>query len=512
MMKEYFSRLPLPECAVKVNDEYLERTIVGYRTSSVSGRNELSSDLFEKTIGDTGPTKYLYKKDKTRDILVQFTLVADSRFEHEKLFNKLKGVLHADNSKFVFEDEPDVYYVGTVRDITCTRLDSSGSDAIASVGEIAIHCSDPYKYSTVEKKFTADLNADGILEMTIKNSGTKAVPIDYTITHNHENGYIGIVSENGVIQLGKIEEADGENYTRSESLASLESIVNCPDDHGTNFMHPNHVMNGSLISDTIDNRLSLRLKTIGAESSGRWCGGMRTLIIPPDSEGVYGAKNFYCYLYHWFETGLMGQTAEQSIAFLTEDNKVICGYSLYKTDMTGNTACLEMWANGKVINSIDFTASGYDEHNPYNHWRGHNDIRKEGEKLTFFWWGGYPSFIVPEVKNMKCFKIQVAFTQYSGRGIGDRYVTRNYLQALSYQKLNVEKWKDVPNRYQQGDVIFINGSESKMYVNGMNRVVDEIKGSKYFLAPPGSTKILFYNSSFCSPVPTITGKIREAWL
>lgn len=101
MMKEYFSRLPLPECAVKVNDEYLERTIVGYRTSSVSGRNELSSDLFEKTIGDTGPTKYLYKKDKTRDILVQFALVADSRFEHEKLFNKLKNVLHADNSKFV---------------------------------------------------------------------------------------------------------------------------------------------------------------------------------------------------------------------------------------------------------------------------------------------------------------------------------------------------------------------------------------------------------------------------
>lgn len=74
---------------------------------------------------------------------------------------------------------------------------------------------------------------------------------------------------------------------------------------------------------------------------------MRTLTLPADSEGVAGAKNFYCYLNYWFETGLMGQTAEQSIAFLTADNKVICGYSLYKADMSGNTATLGFGRMGR---------------------------------------------------------------------------------------------------------------------------------------------------------------------
>lgn len=520
MMKEYFSRLPLPECAVKVNDEYLERTIVGYRTSSVSGRNELSSDLFEKTIGDTGPTKYLYKKDKTRDILVQFALVADSRFEHEKLFNKLKGVLHADNSKFVFEDEPDVYYVGTVRDITCTRLDSSGSDAFASVGEIAIHCSDPYKYSTAEKKFTADLNADGILEMTIKNSGTKAVPIDYTITHNHENGYMGIVSENGVIQLGKIEEADGVNYTRSEVITNTKdnSWGGDPkwlDDKGINGENNTSTTQGSFQVIKAGWGDVLALKSTGSTSSNEAiCNGAMKTITIQNPTGTIGSQNAYVYVNSWFETGLMGQTGAQTIAFLDENNKLICAQSINKNDTVGNTAYVDFWIGGggkKLVKQVRFEPSYLGSQNPYIQSTGHSDMRKEGDKITFYWWGTYPSFVVPELKNVKVAKVQIFIGQYGNRGVASKFVTRNYFRRI-YISADVERWKDVPNRYQEGDVIFIDGSEGRTYINGMVRMGDEVRGSHYFLAKPGPNHVKFAYSSFCSEPPMVNAKIREAWL
>ena len=309
-----------------------------------------------------------------------------------------------------------------------------------------------------------------------------------------------------------MEETDWENYKQNEKLVRLSDLSALPDDPGTNYMHPNHVMGGSLVTETIGGKPCLRLRSTGAVSAGKWIGAMKTLTVPADSEGHAGAKNFYCYLNHWFETGLMGQTAEQSVAFLTGDNKVICGYSLFKSDMTGNTACLEFWLNGKIVRSISFAPSSSDNANPFNNGRGHNDIRKEGDKVTFYWFGNYPSYRSSAIRNMECKKIQVAFTQFDSRGLGNKYVTRNYLRSLEFQKMGVEKWRDVPNRYQEGDVVSIDGEAARVYVNGMANMGDEMIGTKYFHVPPGETKVQFYYSGFCNPAPVVTARIKEAFL
>lgn len=92
--------------------------------------------------------------------------------------------------------------------------------------------------------------------------------------------------------------------------------------------------------------------------------------------------------------------------FLTADNKVICGYSLYKTDMSGNTAALEFWLNGKVVATKNFTPSSKDSDNPFNYGRGHQDVRKEGDKITFYWFGSYIPYVDSAVKDMICTKFR----------------------------------------------------------------------------------------------------------
>ena len=470
----------------------------------------LHPEVVNKTqeIESVSGVEFVYSKYKEKNITIEYEICNRTARQLSEFRRNVAGILHSKEPRqLIFSDEPHLYYNAVLSGEP--KLDE---EYLASAGSLTFLVPDGLAHSTVEKTFPASPNAEGILEAVIVNRGTESVPVSYEIVHKHENGYLGIVSQYGVMQYGRVEETDWENYKQNEKLVRLSDLSALPDDPGTNYMHPNHVMGGSLVTETIGGKPCLRLRSTGAVSAGKWIGAMKTLTVPADSEGHAGAKNFYCYLNHWFETGLMGQTAEQSIAFLTGDNKVICGYSLFKSDMTGNTACLEFWLNGKIVRSISFAPSSSDNANPFNNGRGHNDIRKEGDKVTFYWFGNYPSYRSSAIRNMECKKIQVAFTQFDSRGLGNKYVTRNYLRSLEFQKMGVEKWRDVPNRYQEGDVVSIDGEAARVYVNGMANTGDEMIGTKYFHVPPGETKVQFYYSSFCNPAPVVTARIKEAFL
>ena len=112
---------------------------------------------------------------------------------------------------------------------------------------------------------------------------------------------------------------------------------------------------------------------------------------------------------------------------------------------------------------------------------------------------------------MECTKIQIAIKQYGNRG-GSSFMTYMGVNDFVFDKMNVEKWKDIPNRYQPNDVCVIDGESSKFYVNGMYRPNDEILGSQYFKADSGETKIQFVVSEWTKTKPTVKVRVREAWI
>lgn len=502
---EVGSESSLPSEALQIDGEYIENLIDGYRTLYVSGRELLGSEISEREIDLVDGSEYTGKRDTTRSITVGYQLLCASPREFQEKFNKLSGILNKEQAKLIFADEPDKYFIGTkssVGDVEPGRLNVKS--------EFTFYCCDPRKYSAAEKSFTAHQES-GYQTLTIVNGGTESVPVSYDITHNHENGFIGIASKYGAIQLGKIEEADGEDYKASEILSEGYSLFQ--DDHGTSYQNPENTTQGTLEVRNVAGYNVMALKG-GQATSGYWNGGMRTLTIPVDSEGRRGAKNFYCYTQHWFETGLMGQTGAQTIAFLTGKNEVICSMSINKSDTVGNTARIEWFSPGnKLIRREEFQPTAY-EGNPFNlkMGGGHNDFLKEGENLRIFWYGTYRDITIPEIKDMECEKIQIWIGQWGDRNLTNQYVTHNYLKSIWFRKDNVDKYKDVPNRYRAGDVVSIDGESTKVYVNGMKRMEDEIRGSKHFLVPPGETEIQFSYSAFSSPPPTIKAKIREAYL
>lgn len=491
----------LPTEAMSYNGVYLENEIDGYRTLSVTGRELMESEVTDQEIDGMDGSYYRYKTTPARTITVKYQLRARGSREFRDAFNKMNKLLSGEQVKVIFNDESDKYFIGTKT--SNTQVDGGSNNVI---GEIEIYCSDPRKYSTTEKEFTA---IDGVLN--IVNEGTVPVSIDYDVQTTSETGYIGLVSENGIMQYGKIEELDGETYQRSELLATIDDFINCKDDtSGTDVMHPQYGANGTCATYDWFNQKFIGFGTVGTKK-GNANGGLRTLEIPADSNGIKGAKNFYSYFHLVFWAGLMGQTGEMCINFLTANNKLICGCSWYKTDAIGNTGHYEIWANGKMLRQWGYTTSHLQSQNPwYWNW-GHCDIYKEGANIRFFYYGGYYNYYIPEIENMECTKIQIAFKQWGDRS-GNKLMSRMGFDVINFTKNNVSKWSDIPNRYPSGTKITIDGKSSHVYVNGMARPEDEVLGTQYFKAPVGTTEIKTTCSSWSKSKPTVKARIREAWL
>lgn len=459
-----------------------------------------------RSIENVNGGEFTHSTYSQKQIVMEFRISNSTARELSEFRRKMSEILYSKEPKrLIFSDEPSIYYEAIVDGEPVL-----GEDDMYSTGTITWLIPDGVAYSVAEKEFYGVPN-NGYQTITIQNNGTEWADVDYEIAHQHENGFIGLVSQYGVIQLGKQEEADGENYEASEELFNGYGLFQ--DDHGTSYQNPENTTQGTLEVKNVAGYNVMALKG-GQATSGYWNGGMRTLTIPVDSEGRRGAKNFYCYTQHWFETGLMGQTGAQTIAFLTGDNKVICAMSINKSDTVGNTARIEWFAPGNtLIRREEFQPTAY-EGNPFNlkMGGGHNDFLKEGDKLRIFWYGKYYHFTIPEIKDMECEKIQIWIGQWGDRNLSNQYVTRNYLKSIWFRKDNVEKYRDVPNRYRAGDVVSIDGESTKVYVNGMPAKGDEINGSNYPKIPPGTTEVQFCYSSFSSPPPTIKAKIREVYL
>lgn len=494
----------LPAEAVSINGTYIENKIEGYQTLYVTGRELLESEILEQRIGNTDGAEYQGRRNISRVITVTYRLMAGTPREFREKFNALNLMLNQEQMKFVFNDEPDKYFIGTK-----STIDEIPGGKLNVISSFDIYCADPYKYSVVEKTFNAAKNSSGILEATIVNNGTESVPIDYTITHKSENGFIGIVTKDGVIQLGDAGEQDGETRQKTQQLINYrtpEAYSAMTDGQG--ILGFNYIKNGTFkIVGPYEGHKWLALDNIGS-GAGTWHGASKMVTIPADSGGVVGAQNFYVQAKIWFETGTLAQTGMLMLAIGDTEGNPLASIRVAKYELGKNTSYAMFDVEGVEKQRLPFDPN-YKGCTTSD--KGEIYIRKSGQKFLFYFGGGvYPIKGSPASKTKQAKYITI-FSGQHGTMSKNALVTRMYWDYLFFRKDNVKYWYDIPNRYQPGDKVYINGAASKVYTNGVISQEDEIVGSNYPKAPPGETKVQFFYSDFADP-PTITAKIREAYL
>lgn len=486
----------LPAEALSINGRYIENEIDGYRTLHVSGRELLESEISDIQIGQSDGSTFQNKRNPVREITVTYRLLSRSAESFREKFNVLSGILEQEEARLVFADEPDKYFIGTKSSIGEVQ-----GGQLNVTGDFTFYCCDPYKHSTVEKTFTASLNSDGIMEATIINNGTTDVPISYEITHNHENGYIGIVSENGVMQYGYADELDGEVRQKSQVLINYQkaSDFNAMT-NGQGILTENFPKNGAWA--TFYDYLALG--NVGSGSN--WHGASKMVTLPADSSGVVGAENFLAQTQIWFETGLVSQTGLLQFVVGDENGDHLASIHILKNSTDNNKARAIFMVQLVEKNRIQYEPH-YQSVTIQN--RGQVYIRKSGELFEFLWGGVKYQYRVPGAASRKAKTLTLFLGQWNTRGSGN-LVHHMYFKNLIFQKDNVRYWYDIPNRFRNGSVLYIDGDTAKSYVNGVPS--SEMTGTGYFHAPPGETKVQFYYSSFSTPPPMITAKIREAYL
>ncbi|MDB1710198.1 phage tail domain-containing protein [Enterococcus entomosocium] len=407
----------------------------------------------------------------------------------------------------IFENR---YWLMSVEDSTSFVRSMDSRDTIDV--EIEFKLSKNRSFSTVIETFSTKLNSENVLEFEINNSGTVPVPVDYRIKLKKESGFIGLVSEYGAMQFGLVNEADG-TMVESDKSKQLTNNINGNFDNwtnGTTFYQDQNKKSVTTMSANATYGLGILPASFSNTANSNFFGAIKEISL---SES---ARNWYLWAQAWFETGRMGQTGMWTLAIVDEQNKPIAAYILRKGDTTGNKAQCYFWLNGKIVKTFDFTASYWEKDNPYgseskNARRNPFDIRKEGNRVRFFWRGSYYYYTDSAIENVKASKVQFFVGQFKGRNTSTQKVTHMYISNLAFTKLNVETWRDDPNRFPNNSEIFISGSETLLYLNEMPRPDDEIRGSTWFKVPPGLTTVQLLLSDFAE-VETATAELRREYL
>ena len=340
----------LPTEAVKINGEYIEDLIEGYRTLYVSGRESLEKQLKQVTVGSADGDRLVGSRYPSRTLTVGFQLIAKDAGEFRDKFTNLNNLLSLEEADFVFADEPTMYFTGTPM---MNASVAPGRNAVT--GEYQIYCAYPFKRSVDLTTLSSNDQSGVVVDsnsatFTFNYSGSRpSRPIlrasfaaaksggDYT-----EDGDCGDVAflddEENIIQLGNPEviEQDPEKANAT--------IINSEFSALTGWTSSN--MSVSNITDTYWNN-----------------GGGQTMSFAKPSGTAYLTRsvsdvvNFECNIVQRLCVNATNQTGK--FEYLTmHDDKVLAGYKIEKTG-SGTNATVSYIVDDKVVGTDSIDVSYY---------------------------------------------------------------------------------------------------------------------------------------------------------
>ena len=498
---------------------------------SIGNEREVKTDDAPK-IGENLQTV----KTKAKIIEVEFSLtsfnLADIKFVDtnedqdidfgniNKKREEIAGYFHLEEpARLTFSDEPDRYYLAIVKGLT----DLTGITSWYDHAKVTFLIPDGVAHATTFKEFTSATaeSSSNKYTFTIDNKGTvPAYPI-IEVKHKTENGYIGLVNKDTVLELGNIEEGDAGEFKNSEPLMDfrgpdkIQQFYNLGRKGQGVFNDDFQVFNGSL--QVHRNWWGRNHMTVNSRGRGNGVrqplsGGSIQVDIPADSTGQRGALNEYIWWRQVFWAGTVRQKGVMKITVSDEQGRFLYGVETIKRSFGLDTEYNFFVSNGqggyRILKSWTFKATHQDHENPFNHPRGWSDLMRRDDMVQVYWWGTYNKFLVPEIKGRKSAKINVFIGGFEGADL----ISHNYLDEFYYQKDFVTSWKDIPNRYPQLSTVKIDSEKDRVEVDGIYKINDVVSGSEFIKIPPGESTLEAHFSSWINQKPDVTIRFEERWL
>lgn len=450
-------------------------------------------------------------------IKVKFAMQYGNGMTLETAKHKLAGVFNTSEAvKVVITDEPDKYYMGLVRG----TVDMENVTRWFQKGEFELLVPDGVAHSSTYRRFENGQEQRDKIVFDLTNDGNvKAFPV-VKVKHNAENGYIGLVNISGALEIGDREETDTGIVKRSEVLLDFRgdkiadgfarAVKNKSITNYSNSANENETGTAEVFSLWGRKHIKLREQPIQGQAS-HYSTGM-SWDVPDDTSGERGSLNDYIFCKQVFQSENAGQYGYIKITVSDSNGQFLYGVETFKR--SNGQGCefnvLRPDSNSKYdfLKCFTFTGTADKRLNPFSSERGQFELRRNNDRVQVYYNGSYHTFIIPEIKDRKSAKIHATIGAFHNKPI----VSHMYLDELMYRKDFVPAIGDVPNRYPIGSNVILNSENDTVTVDGVERAVDVVQGSKFLSIPPGRSQLEVYCSSWIKTKPTVTVEFKERYL
>lgn len=446
-------------------------------------------------------------------IKVKFAMQYGNGMTLETAKHKLAGIFNTSEAvKIIISDEPDKYYMGLVSG----SVDMENITRWFQKGSFDLIIPDGVAHSSTYKRFdNGQEQPDKVVFNLVNNGNVPAFPV-VTVKNNAENGYIGIVNTSGAFEVGDRKEADTETVKRSEVLLDFRgdkiadglaravknsSVTNSPEN-----------LNGTSELVTVAGKKRVRLRE---QFSGTYNKSYSTGLsweIPSDSTGQKGSLNDYIFCKLVYQLDSVAQCGFIKVTVTDANNQFLYGIETYKR-YNGLYCGFNIFATNNnndynFLKTLDFDSSSDQNRNPFAKTRGQFEIMRNDERVQVYYNGSHYNFFVPEIRGKKSAKIHVTIGGFHGKVI----IPHLYLDELMYRKDFVSVINDLPNRYPIGSNVILDSENNSVTVDGIEKAVDVVQGSKFLSIPPGSSQLEVYCSSWVKTKPTVKVEFKERYL
>ena len=533
-----------PTEALKINGQFIEDKISGYRTLYVKGREAMFAEADSYEVGLRDGTILQSRRFPERVITIGYQLICSSASAFRTAFNQLNTLLNVKDAQLIFNDELDKYFIGTP--IEPDEVDP-GSNSV--VGEFSIVCNDPFKYSTTLTTVQTTSKSETITDddgntttvtsqvLTTDNTGGyKAFPAFQVqfATDEDASGDLGSDADCGYVlfakggtdysvQIGDDQEKDTGNYTvinhhfKANARGSFndDNTISPPSGASWAFNGSSGINNNGLWLNTTTNvskkwhgPLVVRTIPDGYEASGDFSVSWRQLMCchggSSTATGKKACGGFYILLLDAsnnvkFAYGIVKKATntlkgQQYIYNYVNGWSSPASYDLSFTGKLGYTAT----SQGKErLITCSFTRKlTYDDNNNLTSCK---TIIKNA-------YGTEYALVENEPCTIK--KIAVFFGKYDS----NTYFYTNKLKYISYVNGNA----DVINTFRSGDYAEVDCNNASIKLNNMpaDSIGDVGNDWEDLYLDPGTNTIYVQHSPWVEQgyEPTVTMTYRKRWI
>ena len=257
------------------------------------------------------------------------------------------------------------------------------------------------------------------------------------------------------------------------------------------------------------------LTPINYGSGENWHGPSITRVIPEDSAGEVGAKNFALSWSQRMAIGTDKNATSQCGAFQVlavsgsgTSRKVVAGVNIYKGS-SGKTAKLRFYVNNTVMETIEIDLSNG---NKYFKSDKSSSITKTGKTVDFNICGIKKTYRDSEIADTSVTQVTFTFTKYGTK----TPLSYNGLYWAKFVKNNCETTKDIPNKFSANDVVTADCRSGEIELNGVSAPHLGALGNDWegFYLTPGLNQIGVAYSGWVEDAyaPRMRVRYREVFL